>query len=164
MSGYSLHLLALAGALAAGAIGWQIVFGLAGALSLAAGMAMGLGAYALTVLPLSGWPFGLALAAAAIGPALIFAALTGVIRRLESHYFALATLALAEIAVIIATNWESVTGGANGLLMVPAPAWLNSAEARAGFAWLAALAAAGAFYGFQRTTPAVSPRCSFHYE
>jgi len=150
MSGYSLHLLALAGALAAGAIGWQIVFGLAGALSLAAGMAMGLGAYALTVLPLSGWPFGLALAAAAIGPALIFAALTGVIRRLESHYFALATLALAEIAVIIATNWESVTGGANGLLMMPAPAWLNSAEARAGFAWLAALAAAGAFYGFQR--------------
>jgi len=150
MSGYSLHLLALAGALAAGAIGWQIVFGLAGALSLAAGMAMGLGAYALTVLTLSGWPFGLALAAAAIGPALIFAALTGAIRRLESHYFALATLALAEIAVIIATNWESVTGGANGLLMTPAPAWLNSAEARAGFAWLAALAAAGAFYGFQR--------------
>ena len=150
MSGYSLHLLALAGALAAGAIGWQIVFGLAGALSLAAGMAMGLGAYALTVLPLSGWPFGLALAAAALGPALIFAALTGVIRRLESHYFALATLALAEIAVIIATNWESVTGGANGLLMTPAPAWLNSAEARAGLAWAAAAAAAGAFYGFQR--------------
>ena len=150
MSGYSLHLLALAGALAAGAIGWQIVFGLAGALSLAAGMAMGLGAYALTVLPLSGWPFGLALAAAAIGPALIFAALTSVIRRLESHYFALATLALAEITVIIATNWESVTGGANGLLITPTLAWLNSAEARAGFAWAAVVAATGAFYGFQR--------------
>lgn len=150
MSGYSLHLLALAGSLAAGAIGWQIVFGLAGALSLAAGMAMGLGAYTLTVLPLTGWPFGLALAAAAIGPALIFAALTGVIRRLESHYFALATLALAEIAVIIAVNWESVTGGANGLLMVAPPSWLASAEARAGLAWAAAFAAAGAFYGFRR--------------
>jgi branched-chain amino acid transport system permease protein len=150
MSGYSLHLLALAGALAAGAIGWQIVFGLAGALSLAAGMAMGLGAYALIILPMSGWPFGLALAAAALGPTLIFAAFTGIIRRLESHYFALATLALAEIAVIIATNWETVTGGANGLLMMPGPAWLNSAEARVAFAWGAALAAAAAFYGFQQ--------------
>ncbi len=150
MSGYSLHLLALAGALAAGAIGWQIVFGLAGALSLAAGMAMGLGAYALTILPLSGWPFGLALAAAAIGPALAFASLTGIIRKLESHYFALATLALAEIAVIIATNWESVSGGANGLLAAAPPAWLSGAEARAAFAWAAALTAAAIFYGFQK--------------
>lgn len=149
MSGYSLHLLALAGALAAGAIGWQIIFGLAGALSLAAGMAMGLGAYTLTMLLLAGWPFGLALAAAAIGPALIFAALTGIIRRLESHYFALATLALAEIAVIIATNWESMTGGANGLLAPPPPPWLNSAEARAALAWGGVLVAAGVFYGFR---------------
>lgn len=49
MSAYDYHLLALAGALAAGAIGWQIIFGLAGCLSLAAGTAMGVGAYASTI-------------------------------------------------------------------------------------------------------------------
>lgn len=150
MSGYTLHLLALAGALAAGAIGWQVVFGLAGALSLAAGTAMGLGAYVAILLPHWGYTYIEAILAAAIAPALILGGLTLIIQKLESHYFALATLAFAELALVIATNWETVTGGANGLLAIPRPSWLTSAEARAGFAWAAALAATGLFYWFRQ--------------
>lgn len=150
MNAYDLHLLALAGALAGAAIGWQIVFGLAGALSLAAGAAMGLGAYAATILPQQfGWPFGLAIVAAGVLPGALLGAAGLLIARLESHYFALATLALAELAVLVATNWESLTGGASRPL-APPPAWLDAPAARAGVAWAAALAAAALFYGFQR--------------
>jgi branched-chain amino acid transport system permease protein len=52
------------------------------------------------------------LAALVIAPAL---------RRLSAHAFALATLAGAEILRLIAVNWETVTGGANGLAGIPLP-------------------------------------------
>lgn len=150
MTAYDLHLLALAGSLAAAAIGWQIVFGLAGALSLAAGAAMGLGAYgaALSVVHF-GLPPLAALAAGGLLAMALLAAAGVVVARLESHYFALATLALAEVAVLTATNWESLTGGANGLLIPPPPAWLDAPAARAGLAWGAALLAAAIFYAYR---------------
>ncbi len=150
MSAYELHLLALAGALAAGAIGWQIVFGLAGALSLAAGTAVGLGAYVTVLLPVQyGLPLAPAVLAALLLPALTLAAFTCIVGKLESHYFALATLALAELALLIATNWESVTGGANGMLAERLPGWLDPPARRAAFAWTLAGAAGLLFYGFR---------------
>jgi len=152
MNGYDLHLLALAGALAAGAIGWQIVFGLAGALSLAAGAAVGLGAYAMVLAQtLLEWPIWAAFLLAGLAPAMLLGAAATLIARLESHYFALATLALSEIAVLTAVNWESLTGGANGLLAPPAPAFLATPEARAIAAWSAALLAAVLFYAFRQS-------------
>src|SRR5262249_58264005 len=59
--------------------------------------------------PLGGLP--VAPLAAAI-PAALAAALT---LRLQSHYFALATLALASLVNLVALHAESLTGGANGL-------------------------------------------------
>lgn len=41
--------------------------------------------------------------------------------RLRGDYFAIATLGFAEIVRIIATNWQSLTGGPNGLSRVPRP-------------------------------------------
>ncbi len=125
MSPYDLHLLTLALALAAGAIGWQIIFGLAGALSLAAGTAMGLGAYAVVLLALKlDLPYAVAVPTAALIASLIIAAMGVAAARLETHYFALATLAMAEGVVLVAINWESLTGGANGLLGPTPPDWL----------------------------------------
>ena len=39
--------------------------------------------------------------------------------RLESHYLALATLALGQSVLLLATNWQGMTGGANGLTAIP---------------------------------------------
>ena len=39
--------------------------------------------------------------------------------RLETHYFALATLAIAEVVHLLAVNWTEMTGGANGMYGVP---------------------------------------------
>ena len=151
MSGYELHLLALAGALAAGAIGWQIVFGLAGALSLAAATAMGLGAYGYALaFGLLDLPFWAAVICGALLPGILLAGVTILIGHLESHYFALATLALAEFLLLVATNWTSLTGGANGYAPPRAPTLFQDAGARAAFAWAAAATAFGLFLAFRR--------------
>lgn len=95
-------------------VGYQLVFGHLGGLNLAQGALFGVGAYAA------------ALAAPALGPlavpvAILTAALVAAVAaiptlRLQSHYFALATLALASLVHLVAVHAESLTGGANGLV------------------------------------------------
>ncbi len=151
MSPYDLHLLTLALALAAGAIGWQIVFGLAGALSLAAGTAMGLGAYAVVLLALKlDLPYAVAVPAAALIASLIIAAMGVAAARLETHYFALATLAMAEGVVLVAINWESLTGGANGLLGPTPPDWLLDDQGKLFLSGSATLIAVFIYSSFKR--------------
>ncbi len=117
---YSLRLLTQAGIYALAAIGYQFVFGHAGALSLAQGAFFGLGAYVAGILSVRfGLGFELTLPAAA-GTAAMLAALVALpVLRLRSHYFALATLGIGQVVLLIAVNWESVTGGANGIPNVP---------------------------------------------
>ena len=117
---YALRLATLAGAQALLVLGYQLVFGHAGALSLAQGALFGLGAYVAALLSLHApWSAGLALPAAVLA-AMLVAALVGiVVLRLETHYFALATLAVAQLVHIGAVNLEALTGGANGLPGVP---------------------------------------------
>ncbi len=94
-------------------LGYQLVFGQLGALNLAQGALFGLGAYAAALTaPILG-PFALpaAILAAAIPAALV----AGPLLRLQSHYFALATLALASLVNLLAVHAEGLTGGANGL-------------------------------------------------
>lgn len=94
-------------------LGYQIVFGQLGALNLAQGALFGVGAYAaaLTAPALGVLALPVAILAAAIPAAIV----AGPILRLQSHYFALATLALASIVNLVAVHAESLTGGANGL-------------------------------------------------
>src|SRR5581483_9125582 len=91
-----------------------------GALSLAQGAFFGLGAYASALLSLKlGWDF-LRSFPVAIALALVLAAIVGgTVLRLASHYFALATLAVAELARIAVVEWVGLTGGGNGLPDVP---------------------------------------------
>jgi len=117
---YGHDVLARAGIYAIAAIGYQLVFGRLGALSLAQGCFFGLGAYAagLTALDLGlGFPF--TLLAGTLLPVLLAALIAIPVLRLASHYFALATLGIAQLALLAATNWTEVTGGANGLYGVP---------------------------------------------
>ena len=89
--------------------------------SLATGGLMALGAY-LSVIATQTFdlPFPVVLLLGA-GIGAIAALLIGLpVLRLEGDYFALATLAFTEIVRVIALNWDSVTGGALGLMGIPA--------------------------------------------
>ncbi len=107
--------------------GYQLVFGQLGALNLAQGALFGIGAYATALLapPLGAMAMPMAVVVATGVAALIAGWPT---LRLQSHYFALATLALAGLANLAAVNLESVTGGANGLIgfgtRLPRGLWL----------------------------------------
>jgi branched-chain amino acid transport system permease protein len=130
---YAIRLLTVAGIWALMGIGYQLVFGHVGALSLAQGAFFGVGAYAASLtMSRLGLPFGIGLVLAALLPGLLAALVAIPVLRLETHYFALATLGIAQIVHLVVVNWESVTGGANGIAVDPAPAWL----APGGLPWL----------------------------
>src|SRR5688572_14071724 len=113
---YALRLLALSGLVATTALGYQLVFGHAGAISLFQGAAFGLGAYVSALLARAfSSELLLTIPAAMLGAGLAALLIAPALRRLGAHAFALATLAGAEILRLAAVNWESVTGGANGL-------------------------------------------------
>jgi branched-chain amino acid transport system permease protein len=125
-SDYALRVLGMAGIYALLALGYFFIFGQAGALSLAQGTFMGLGAYVSGILAVRcGIPFDAALPAS-VGLPVVLALLVAIpVLRLQTHYFALATLLIGQIALLAATQWESVTGGANGLGGIPSVSLLG---------------------------------------
>jgi len=95
-------------------LGYQLIFGHLGALALSQGAMFGVGAYA-TALLASTLGVGVIPVGALIA-ALVAAVVAVPVLRLQSHYFALATIALAAIVHLVAVNAERWTGGANGLV------------------------------------------------
>jgi branched-chain amino acid transport system permease protein len=77
------------------------------------------GGYVTALLSMRGWPPLLTLFIAALVAAVIAAALGWVILRLRGVYFVLVAFAFSQIAVLLALDMSSVTGGANGLVSVP---------------------------------------------
>lgn len=126
---YALGLMTTAGAYALMVIGYQFTFGHAGALNLAQGAFFGLGAYtaAMTALKL-GWGLELALPAAILLTGLIAALVALPVLRLETHYFALATLGIGQVVFLTAIEWTAFTGGSNGLYGLSGSARLFGAE------------------------------------
>ena len=119
-SAYSLRLMSLAGIYALLVIGYQFIFGHAGALSLAQGTFFGFGAYVTGVLGSQlGWSFLATFPLSLLLPVLLALLIAVPVLRLESHYFALATLGIGQVLLLVAVNWQDVTGGANGLPGVP---------------------------------------------
>jgi branched-chain amino acid transport system permease protein len=119
-SPYSLRLMSVAGIYALLVIGYQFIFGHAGALSLAQGTFFGLGAYVTGVAGSQlGWGFAATFPLSLALPVVLAALVAVPVLRLESHYFALATLGIGQVMLLAAVNWQAVTGGANGLAGVP---------------------------------------------
>lgn len=119
-SAYDLRLLTVAGIYALAAIGWQVIFGCGGALSLAHGAFFGLGAYATALLAIHAGVDTVVTLPAAIGVAMALAALVALpVLRLTSHYFALATLGISQVVLLAAIHYQEITGGANGLAGIP---------------------------------------------
>jgi len=147
-SPYGLRVLALAGVQVVLVLGYQFIFGHAGALSLAQGAFFGIGAYVTAIL---GSRYGLGFLAtfplSILAPLALAAAVAAPVLRLASHYFALATLGLAQVALLAAVNGGELTGGALGLTGVPGIVLFGWAVPR-GFAFTAVvwlIVAAGAW-------------------
>lgn len=96
-------------------VAWNILGGYAGQVSLGHAAFYGIGAYTSTqlllVFGLSPW---LGMLAGGILAVLFALAIGWPCFRLKGHYFAMATIAIAEILQIVVTNWEWL-GGAVGL-------------------------------------------------
>ena len=101
---------------------WNILGGFTGQVSFGHAMFLGAGAYTTMILylklgiaPWYGIPLGGMVAA-------LIALPIGIICfRLRGPYFALSTLAVAEIVRLVALNWESLTNGPVGLLITTLP-------------------------------------------
>lgn len=119
-SSYDQRILTLSGIYVILVLGYQFIFGHAGALSLAQGAFFGVGAYTTGILGSTfGAEFLLTFPLSIAGAAILAALVSIPVLRLKTHYFALATLALSQLLLLVAVNWEPVTGGANGLPGVP---------------------------------------------
>ncbi|WP_214103372.1 branched-chain amino acid ABC transporter permease [Acrocarpospora catenulata] len=90
-----------------------------GTFSLAAVATYGTGAYTAGALALDGWSPVAAVAAAVVQAAVAGLVLALVLARLRNLYLAMATLAAVLLVHVLALEWESVTGGALGLLGIP---------------------------------------------
>jgi branched-chain amino acid transport system permease protein len=113
---------------AALATAWDLVGGWAGQLSLGHAAFVGIGAYGSVLLwtRLGVAPWWGTLAAVAGGTALA-AAWGWVTFRLRGAYFALSTIAVAEVLRIAANNWVGLTGGPEGVSLndLPSPFGLS---------------------------------------
>jgi branched-chain amino acid transport system permease protein len=121
-SPYDLRLFTLAGVFAILAIGYQFIFGYVGELSLAQGAFFGFAAYVTGILSVKvGQSFPATFVASVVGCVLLASLVAIPVLRLASHYFALATLGIGQVLLLLAIDWQSLTGGAIGLSGVPLP-------------------------------------------
>ena len=97
--------------------GWNFIGGYTGFAAFGNVAFFGLGAYTTGLLMLSRWkvPFFPALFAGALLAAAVATLIGLPILRLKGHYFAIATLGVAEALREIAGAWDSVTEGATGI-------------------------------------------------
>jgi branched-chain amino acid transport system permease protein len=97
------------------ALSWNVIGGYAGYPSFATAAFFGLGAYTGAILQGSGMPMPIAWAAACMAAGLFAALLGFAILHLKGHYFAIASLVVAEVLLEITNSWTSLTGGGMGL-------------------------------------------------
>ncbi len=112
---YELQVLFRVFLFAALGLAWNLVGGYTGQLSLGHAAYFGAGAYAMALFPRVGVPIWFALLLGIL-MAVVFAALIGGVSfRLRGPYFALATIAFAEVLRLVAKNLPDVTGGDVGI-------------------------------------------------
>ncbi len=126
------------------AMSWNFIGGMAGYPSFAVAAFFGLGAYTGAVAQKYGVPAGVAWSAAGLA-ALVFAALLGLaLLRLRGHYFAIASLVVAEVLREVVNSMTDLTGGGMGLNL-PVPT-MASVDAQARFFFYAMLLLAAATF------------------
>jgi branched-chain amino acid transport system permease protein len=109
-------------------LGWglNIVVGLAGLLDLGYVAFYAVGAYAYALLAQNfGWSFWICLPIAGLLAACWGVILGFPVLRLRGDYLAIVTLAFGEIIRLVLLNWQSFTGGPNGISGVPRPSFFG---------------------------------------
>lgn len=120
------HLLIMIMLYATMSIGWNIIGGYTGQVSFGNAAFFGVGAYTAAILlmkfDISPW---LGMVAGCVLSVLLAIIVGYPCFRLQGHYFAIATIAVGEIMLLIFTNWDLV-GGAVGIYMPILPeSWKN---------------------------------------
>lgn len=119
MFDFLISIITIGGIYAIMALALNIQAGYSGLLNFGHIAFAGVGAYAVGIVHMHGWPNALGMPLG-IGLAVLlgwFVARLG--KRLAADYWAIATLAVAEILRTIAVNEDWLTGGANGITMIP---------------------------------------------
>src|SRR6202167_2370393 len=117
---YDLRVLTLCGIYALFVLGFQFVFGHAGAVSLAQATFFGNGGYITGILATRvAFLFPLTFPLSIAGPVLLAVIIGVPVLKLEEHYFSLATLGIGLVVLLLAIQWSDVTGGSNGLSGIP---------------------------------------------
>jgi branched-chain amino acid transport system permease protein len=128
----------------------QLLLGTGGMISFGHAAYFGLGAYgAALLLKTGGLPMPLAFTLAPVVAGLFAFAFGYFCVRLAGVYFAMLTLAFAQIAYAVVHQWYAVTGGDNGILGVW-PASILASPVR--YYYLALLTAAGGLFLLRRIT------------
>lgn len=92
----------------------------AGTFSIGPAAFAAIGAYTSAILTVThGWPAPLAIASGTVLAGLVSAFMAYPLSRLRGVFQALATLALVQVMVTIAQNWDSVTNGVLGISGIP---------------------------------------------
>ncbi|MEP7062596.1 MAG: ABC transporter permease [Betaproteobacteria bacterium] len=104
----------------------QLLLGTGGITSFGHAAHFGIGAYATALCAKAALPFGLAIGAGAVAGAASAAIIGAFCVRLSGVYLAMLTLAFAQIAWSVVFQWDSVTGGSNGLVGIWPPEALAS--------------------------------------
>jgi branched-chain amino acid transport system permease protein len=99
----------------------QLMLGTGGMTSFGHAAHFGVGAYAAALCAKASLPFWLAIGAGSLTGALSAALIGAFCVRLSGVYLAMLTLAFAQIVWSVAFQWDSVTGGSNGLIGVWPP-------------------------------------------
>lgn len=95
---------------------WNLLGGFTGQISFGHAMFFGLGAYVAMIGAVRGHlDMGLGLLLGGLSAGLYSIPIGALIFRLRGPYFALGSLALAEIMRIVAVNWKSITNGGEGM-------------------------------------------------
>ena len=109
-------------------LGWglNVVVGLAGLLNLGYVAFYAVGAYTYALIATEfGWSFWVCLPLAGMLAALFGVTLAFPVLRLRGDYLAIVTLAFGEIIRIVLLNWQSLTGGPNGINRIPKPTFFG---------------------------------------
>jgi len=120
---YYQNMLILTFVLAIGAVGWNIMGGYAGYISLGNSAFIGLGAYTTAILSVHQQlsPFFGCLAGGLVS-AIAAATLSLVTRRTRGMYFVIVTFVTLLLLALVTTTWSDLTGGSKGLAL-PLPTW-----------------------------------------
>lgn len=122
VNNYWLHLLISFGILAIVALGFNLLMGYAGQVSLGHAGFYAIGAYGAALLvEKSGWSFWPSMVVAAVLSGLLAYVIGLPTLRLKDYYLAIATLGFGVSIQVIATQWSGLTGGPVGLALKSRP-------------------------------------------